>query len=759
MHKKISMTFFSIIMALALSVTMVSTIALAKKPIPVGQVHLPGNKIPQFVDPLPVLSINGDGMTGIDTIIAGADEINLKMLEFRTNMMPSTFVPKSGLPYDGTWVFGYWDASNPTLPPTIGPEPAVETNVAPVIVATRNVPTQIRYVNNLTADNIYWRDWIDQSLHSAFHQAVGEMMPTPGNTARYEGPVPAVPHLHGGEVPAVIDGGPEAWFMSDVPGPDIVTPYAAHGPAYYTGPDVAGGGANPAALNEAIYRYPNSQEAGPLWFHDHLLGGTRINATFAGLAGAYLLTDPDLNLPAGLTPAGLGDELLIPLVIQDRMFDTDGQLFFPNVGDNPEHPYWVPEFAGDTIIVNGKVWPYLTVDQKRYRFFIINGSNSRPYDMFLQDTNSGIKLPMWVIATDGGYLDSPVLINPNATGSQVKAGAQKSLNMMPGERYEIIIDFAGIPAGTNLVLRNTAPTVYGNPKASTTGRIMQFRVSANAPVDTGYDPASGTPIRSGGQQIVRLVNPATGILNLGADLTRELTLNEVMGANGPLEALVNNSKWAGHRPDGSPIPGSTLVLGNYLTEISNEGDMEVWEIVNTTADSHPIHLHGLQFQIMNRQPFDMGGFMAAYNAAFVNDVGAIDPMTLAPYPDGVFIPGYGPPLDINPSVASGQKYGGNPDVTPYLLGIAAPPLAHEVGWKDTAIMHPGDVTRIAVRVAPQDEPLVGGDLWWPYQPNAMNFAYVWHCHITDHEDNEMMRPDQFLPNPAAARTYILGTDY
>ncbi len=704
------------------------------------QVQLPGNMIPQFVDPLPVLSLNLATPTGIKTVVAGPGEIVLNTLTFKASIMPSTFVPGTGT-YTGTWTFGY------LVGPTTAPGNAVETNVGPVIVATRGVPTQVRYVNNLTAtDNtIHWRDWTDQSLHSAFHQAVGQEMPTVGNTAHYMGPVPAVAHLHGGEVPAVIDGGPEAWFLSNQPGPDTTTAFTLHGPAYYS---KAG-----AALNEQIYRYPNSQEAAPLWFHDHLLGGTRLNATFAGLAGAYPIIDPTLNLPAGLDPVGLGGRLLIPLVIQDRMFDTNGQLFFPNVGINPEHPYWVPEFVGDTIIVNGKVWPFLNVDQQRYRFYLINGSNSRPYEMFLQDLTSGIKGPrMWVIATDGGYLDAPALIDPNATK---QSGIPQSLVMMPGERYEIIIDFADptwplTEQAVNLVLRNIAPTVDGNPKASTEGRIMQFRVAAcpvgGCPADTSYNPASGIDIRTGAQTIKRLVNTTTGALGAGvtADKTRELVLVEIAGPGGPLEVLVNNTKWSGKRDDGTPIPGSTPNLGLYLTELPIEGDTEVWEIVNTTADAHPIHLHGVQFQIMNRQAFDPNGFGAAYAAAF---------------PQGVFIPAYGPPLDYAPSVASGNKYGGNPDVAPYLVGAATPPLSFEVGWKDTAIMQPGEVTRIAVRFAPQDVPIgtVGS---YSFNPSALGGAYVWHCHITDHEDNEMMRPYQFQPNIRdAKRAYKQKRDY
>ncbi len=716
---------------------------------------LPGNMIPQFVDPLPLLDFNLATPTGIKTVIAGPGEITLNMLEFKANIMPSTFVPANGLPYTGTWTFGY------LVGPMTAPASAVETPVGPVIVATRHNPTQVRYVNNLTANNIFWRDWTDQSLHSAFNQIAGNPMPMLGDTAHYMGPVPAVAHLHGGEDPAVIDGGPEAWFLSNEPIPGT---WVTHGPAYYAGTDVAGGGKNPAAANESIYRYPNSQEAAPLWFHDHLLGGTRLNATFAGLAGAYPIIDPSLNLPAGLDPVGLGGRLLVPLVLQDRMFDTNGQLYFPNIGINPEHPYWVPEFVGDTIVVNGKVWPYMNVDRQRYRFYLIDGSNSRPYDMFLQDLTSMVKGPrMWVIATDGGYLDSPVLIDPNATGQQTMAGVQKSLVMMPGERYEIIVDFNDptwvnaitaaytamgleVPNPVNLTLRNTAPTVDGNPKASTEGRLVQFRVSANAPADNSYNPASGVPIRSGAQTIKRLVNTATGQLAPGvtADKTRELVLVEISGPGGPLEVLVNNTKWNGKRDDGTPIPGSTLVLGNWLTELPKEGETEMWEVVNTTADAHPIHLHGVQFQILNRQSFDNNAFFAAYSAAF---------------PGGLFIPAYGPPLSYNPSMASGFKYGGNPDVSPYLLGMPMPQLSFEVGWKDTAIMPSGSVTRIAVRFAPQDV-TVGTVGSFIFNPSALNGAYVWHCHITDHEDNEMMRPYQFQPNIRdSKRTYVQRKDY
>lgn len=754
-------------LALVLLATMAGTHVLAAKPVPpVGPVQFPGNKIQQFAQPLPTLDAAGGS---IQTILDNGTEVPMRMVELRAKMLPPSFVPANGLPYAGTAVFGYRASAAPVAPLT-----AVDTYINPVIVASRGTPTTIRYINNLTTNVINWRAWTDASLHSAFHQAADQGMPMMGDTNHYQGPVLAVPHLHGGEVPAVVDGGPEAWFASDVAGPDTVTPYKTQGPAYYS---KAG-----AASNEAIYTYANDQEAAPLWFHDHLLGGTRLNATFAGLAGGYALTDPGLALPAGLLPVGLdtngngamdaANEVVTPLVIQDRMFDTNGELFFPNVGINPEHPYWVPEFVGDTIVVNGKAWPYHNVDQQRYRFYIINGSNSRPYDMFLQNLTTGAKGPgMWVISTDGGYLDNPVYINPNATGAQVKAGAQKSLMMMPGERYEVIIDFAGVPAGTNLVLRNTAPTVLGNPTSNLDGRIMQFRVSGIVPAggDSSYNPATLTPLRAGAP-IVRLPGTPGGpaISPASVSKTRLLTLNEVMGAGGPLEALVNNSKWSGLRPDMTPIPGSTLVngtnqgafsfMGNYLTELPNEGETEVWEIVNFTADSHPIHLHAVQFQLIDRQPFDAKGYTATYNAAFTNDVGAIDPMTGLPYPNGVFIPGYGPPDAYNTPNAAGAV-GGNPDVTPFLLGAPMPPLANEAGWKDTVIMRPGERTRIAVRWAPQDiaSGVTGS---FSFTPNILNGVYVWHCHITDHEDNEMMRPDMIMPNTVeTARKYQQGINY
>jgi FtsP/CotA-like multicopper oxidase with cupredoxin domain len=376
------------------------------------------------------------------------------------------------------------------------------------------------------------------------------------------------------------------------------------------------------------------------------------------------------------------------------------------------------------------------------------------------------------------------------------------LVMMSGERYLVIIDFAGYQAGVkgpnglrysgSWILKNTAKTPFPGgaaPSGSTTGRIMQFRVVGTPGTDTSFNPAAvGATVRP--TPMVRLVNPTTGALATGvtAQKTRQLTLNEVMGMpqnaidpvtglmtaypGGPLEILVNNTKWSGERITGvdqatgmytfEPVPGFTLdgTGFNYISELPNEGTTEIWEIINLTADAHPIHLHLVQFQLMNRQAFDVAKYMAAYNAAFLG--GGYDHMTGLAYPAGVYIPGFGPPL----TYGTGGVVGGNPDInalagkrSAYLQGQPIPPLPQEAGWKDTVVMYPGQVTRIVVRWAPTEIPASTAPdaASFPFDPNG-GHGYVWHCHIVDHEDNEMMRPDEVVPH-AAARTYVKGIDY
>jgi spore coat protein A len=713
------------------------------------QTALPGSAIPQFMDELPLL---GSGM-----VLATGTALTIRMEEFKADMMPTGFVPAptpanpAPAPYTGTWVWGYQTDGFPT---PVAPNGALATYINPVVLAWRHQPTSITWVNNLPDTSLTetaWATWTDRTLHWADPLNQGHQM------TNYAGPVPAVAHLHGGEVPPQLDGGPDAWF----------TPGGIHGHAYW--PGLGGGG------NTSVYNYLNTQEAAPIWFHDHALGITRLNV-YAGIAGAYLLLDEYHPWPIDPTR-------IVPMVIQDRMFDTNGQLYFPAgppFSPNPGvHPFWVPEFEGDVICVNGKVWPKLTVANKRYTFWFLNGSNARTYNMFLTDQLSGnFGPPIWIIGTDGGLLDAPVKLDPTLP-------ANNSLTMMPGERYLAIIDFAGYEAGVvgpngvaysgNWLLKNNAKTPFPAgvaPGGTTTGRVMQFVVNpASTLPDEAYNPASNVPLR---QPMIRLVNQNLGTPGAGVNInkTRQLTLNEVMGPAGPLAALVNNSMWDGMRPSGAMINGGSAPFDpdTYYTEFPQEGETELWEIINLTADAHPIHLHLVQFQLMNRQRFNVNKYSGLYAAAFVNSTGEIDPMTGLPYPNGVYIPEFGPPLAYDPASnpQSGGKWGGNPDVgllakngkPLYLQGPASPPLPQEAGWKDTVIMYPGEVTRIMVRWAPThlaaNTPVA--DAYFPFDPNG-GHGYVWHCHIIDHEDNEMMRPDAVVPNLNASRSYNKGTDY
>jgi len=727
------------------------------------QIPLPGAAIPQFVQPLPILSAGGGTMaTHVDTGVP----FEIHMREFKSMMLPAGVVPG----YAGTWVWGYIVGS--TVPTTL------DTYIGPVVVATRHQPSQITFYNDLgyvnTTNVLAWKYSTDQTMHWAdplnFESNPYMLFPEPGGwpfeapgTLNYgedpaipgsflAEPIPAVVHLHGGEVPPTLDGGPDAWVTSD-------GAYSGHG--YYTFDQAQG---EPAPGNYFQYNYPNTQEAANIWFHDHVLGITRLNV-YAGLAGAYVLVDPG-NPP----PGDLGDATkIVPVVIQDRMFDTNGQLFFPadSAGGvlwttNPEHPYWVPEFLGDVIVVNGKAWPYLEVKPDLYRLLFINGSNARTYTMWIDDPVAGVKAPWWVIGTDGGYLDKPVKIN--------------KLTMMPGERYDVIVDFRGLTG--NFVMHNTARTPYpkGAPPTGPIKLIMQFRVNpaaTTAPIT--FDPALGTALRAP-MAMVRLPGTPGGPVVTAANvqLKRQLTLNEVMGApqivqdpvtgflntaypGGPLEVVLNNTKWSGLNPLGVQAnTGFTQILDpggfywpTYYSELPIEGTTEQWDIINITADAHPIHLHLVQFQIMSRQNFNVNKYWGDYQAAFMG--GGIDPMTGIPYPAGIFMPAYGPPNDyLTPN--ADNAVGGNPAIGTRLQGKAIPAAPEEQGWKDTVISYPGQVLRLSVRWAPTDLPNTtpAANAWFPFDPYG-GHGYVWHCHIIDHEDNEMMRPTSVIPNVNAVR--------
>ena len=508
--------------------------------------------------------------------------------------------------------------------------------------AKRGIPVVVKWKNKIKEPHFLA---VDPTLHWANPNGMPMDPPKPWPSfppgfKNAQWPVPTVTHLHGGEVQSDSDGHPEAWFTHD----------GKHGPAF---------------VNDT-YTYPNTQEPATLWYHDHTLGMTRLNV-YAGLAGFYLLRDEKvskkkfseqrLDLPLG--------DYEIPLIIQDKMFNTDGSLLFINEGTTPEeNPYWSPGFFGDVIVVNGKAWPNLDVERRQYRFRILNGSNSRFYNLSF---SNGMKFTQ--IGSDGGLLKYPAEL--------------QSLLIAPGERADIVVDFSGIEPGTKIVLLNNAPAPYpfgAPPDPETVGQIMQFTVPLDA----------AKPVKP-----KELPKVLYYIPTLYADVPRRiLTVNDIAASGGiPTMMLLNGQLWTDNVTE-TPIVGAT----------------EDWYIVSLTAGSHPIHLHLIQFQIIGRHNFNVNAYEGEWSR--ING-----PLPLKK-----------PPVAI--------------PVEPFLIGEPIPPAENERGWKDTVIVHPGQVTRIRVRFSPQDVPeglSQPGENYFSFDP-ASGVGYVWHCHLLDHEDNEMMRP-------------------
>jgi FtsP/CotA-like multicopper oxidase with cupredoxin domain len=325
-------------------------------------------------------------------------------------------------------------------------------------------------------------------------------------------------------------------------------------------------------------------------------------------------------------------------------------------------------------------------------------------------------LPITAIATDDGYLDTAVA-TPNVT-------------IGPGERYEILLDFTNVPTGTEFIMMNSARTPFpggGKVVGDLTDQIMKFRVSLPLNIQVLNTPiVAGTALRTPVVDI-KAANanrmPPPPALATGT-IVRQLTLNEVIGPGGPLELVVNNSKFN----LANILPGCATPACRE-TELPQVGDTEIWEIINITADAHPMHTHLTSFQVIDRQLFDAAVWTANYDALLVGN--------------GV-LPGHGPPNQYNIRNADGA-IGGNPPIGPSLLGLPVQPLLSETGWKDTVISYPGEVTRIAVRWAPTDIAVgaetPGVNQYIGFDPTVLQgpVGYVWHCHIVDHEDNEMMR--------------------
>jgi len=661
--------------------------------VPVSGGSLDPTTIPKYVTDL----IIPPEMPAAGTVKTGGNKgpkipyYEIEMVQFEQQILPP------GLPVTTVWSYGARGKPQTRNYPAFTVENRVGT------------PTRVKWVNGLVdASGNYLPHLlpVDQTVHWANPpQDCKDGPPRPDcdgvSQDPYDGPVPIVTHVHGAHVGPESDGYPEAWFLPNAK--NIPAGYARHGTRFGQFDTTN------AEPGTAVFQYPNDQPDTTLWYHDHALGMTRSNV-YAGPAGFWLLrsesADKKLGLPA---PAPkIGDKpgtryYEIPLAIQDRSFNANGSLFYPDnraffegldpsqlqidyAPDSDVAPIWNPEVFFNTMVVNGRTWPRLNVEPRRYRFRLLNGCDARALNLSLwvvdASGNKRSEVPFYVFANESGLLSKVVKVTtgsvellPGNGRPGVPTPAKhpaEALLMGNAERVDVIVDFTGLAQGSVVRMFNTGPdSPFGGfpidpadvADPGTTGQVMQFVVGNLLGPDNSTPPQKITL-----QPIAPLV----------PTVTRQVSLNELESAvvcveelNGELVQVPGSTP-----PDctggGFPFGPTQALLGTVasdgsgvalrwdaaISENPQLGSTEMWEIYNFTVDAHPIHLHLVNFQVVNREP--LGG---------------------APYP----------------------------------------PEPWETGFKDTVIAYPGEITRIRARF---DIPGL----------------YVWHCHIIEHEDNEMMRP-------------------
>jgi spore coat protein A len=524
--------------------------------------------------------------------------------------------------------------------------------LGPIVVARRGVPVTLNFVNAITATNYADTPWLpcDRNL-----------------TCNQDDVIRLMTHQHGGFVWAQFDGNP-AVDMGYVKG-----------------------------QTQTVW-YGNEQRAGLNWYHDHGMGNTRLNV-WSGLAGGYLIRDDidtgeadNVNgLPSGV---GVGPaDYELPLVFQDRSFSNEpgsGDFLYATIqqlgiaggswgvaGNGPNYygataGPWSPEGFGDEMVVNGLCSPYLGVEPRLYRLRLLNGCNARILDLApTKSVLTGRVPPMWVIGTEGGLLPAPVPV--------------KSLTMMPGERLDVLVDFAGF-GGEWIQLKNTnLPAAYTSP-APVLPDGIQFRIGRTVTSAAN----NSVPTRLvGGEQA------SAGAPTIGA---RTIHLNEAnAGALHWFMALTGSG--AGGRtilPDSYPdqVTGERFnTFHQEIGELPPQDAVQEWDFDNMTMDSHPMHMHLVMFQVVHRRP-------------------------------------------------SGTPATGVADGT----GVAV----WERGWKDTVAVHPMQITRIRAKFSlptlttktPSPTGFVpkGTSPHYALRPGEAERTYMYHCHILEHEENDMMRP-------------------
>jgi FtsP/CotA-like multicopper oxidase with cupredoxin domain len=780
--RKIFMTAYMVITGLLI---LLNTSAFAQA-VPGGT--LDPIPIPKYVIPLVIPPVmNNDG--------SGIDNYDIAVRQFKQQILPGGIWNVVNGRTDGfpaTTVWSYGPAADPLpdaialgIPAGIAPAPNSQFNYpAYTVESISNVPVNVQWINDLVMDPAacaasaypatdpacnYLSHLlpIDRTLHWANPPATGcrdgsnRTDCSTNNPMPYTGPVPIVTHVHGAHVDPHSDGYPEAWWLPAAN--NIPMGYAASGSIF---DDVTG--TNPGNLGYADYSYRNDQPATTLWYHDHSLGMTRLNV-YAGPAGFWLVrggkydvvkdTSTDLTavLPGPAPVAGQGVLALnipgdpvrnsireIPIVIQDRSFNEDGSLFYPNnraffeglntakgprqfpgegklkidfVPDSDIAPTWNPEAFFNVMVVNGVSWPTLDVAPAKYRFRLLNGCNSRFLNLSLQVISSpvqalvGTEIPFYQIGAEQGFLRQVVRVETgfatplpgNGTMPSLVPASdpQQALLMGLAERADSIIDFSSLPDGTVIRMLNTAPDAPfgGFPDVpadpATTGQVMEFEVRSALLQPSDAMTSSPLNMKPRAEKSLKM-----------ADVTRQVSLNEgesevlCVDVNPKGDVVVVAGSVPPDCPGGGfPFGPKEALLGqvDFTNPNIPLGIPLKW--TDTTGASTPVDVTLQDGSILQINVTENPKLGATEEWDIYNFTADAHPIHLHLVRFEVVkrtaIPGW---LPINPIVQPWEN-----------------------GFKDTVISYPGEITTVKARFD------VAG-------------LYVWHCHIVEHEDNEMMRP-------------------
>ncbi len=738
---------------------------------PVAGGTLDPTRIPKYVTPL-VIPPEMPKSVSDPTV-----DYQIAVRQFTQQILPPKGVWRSG-PGNPTTVWGYGSIDHPGTVTEGGSfnNPSLTVEVTKDVTTTVNWINDLQDANG-PLPHLFA---VDRTLHWANPEqatcgdgmARTDCRPDPLHPANaaidftqpYLGPVPVVTHVHGAHTDAASDGYTEAWYLpasaDGLISPVTGQPYATFGAKVNELVDREGEIKENTVLGEAVFEYWNDQPSTTLWYHDHSLGMTRLTVAAAS-AGFWLIREEgggETGLVDGVLPCcspKLGDApgtsyYEIPLAIQDRSFNRDGSLFYPadraffeglSKGQDPASnprmvidfiddprrsgvptpsdisPLWNPEAFFNTMVVNGRTWPFLEVEPRRYRLRFVNANDSRFLNLALRvvggpgpdgefgtaDDVLGAELPFFMIGSEQGLLPDVVEVRTGSTTTYVDGepvteptrDPQEALLMGPAERPDVIVDFSGLPLGTRVRMTNTGPDAPfgGFPDTpadpGSTGQVMEFHV--NVPLDPAGDPS--TPA-----QALVLEDQTEGFDQIVPDRTRTLALLEegsgsiCAGVDAEGEFLVPIKQEQGAvppdcSPTSAPFGPQAAVLGNvdmggypsvqlWADEIQQNPGLDAtedWEFWNFSADAHPIHIHLVGFEVLGRQEL------------MLNE-------------------------DGEPAV---------PGVP--VADTETPALPWETGFKDTVTALPGEITRVR---ATFDLPGL----------------YVWHCHILSHEDNEMMVP-------------------